>query len=431
MANGTLPPGDPAPELLEGRLWVDGCFDFFHHGHAGAVVQARQLGDELYAGVHSDEDILENKGPTVMTLRERLLATDACRWVTKSVPCAPYVTQLDWISHFGCKYVVHGDDITSDSSGEDCYRFVKAANRFKVVKRTPSISTTDLVGRMLLCTKGHFIKSLEKVLAGEEGVGTEEERKAEAAAMMERIRLYATDETAKNPGVDVWFWTEAGSFKELFKGKGPQLGQRVVYVDGGFDLFSSGHIEFLRMVIQAEEELARQDGWYSEQAVNERKGKGGDYGPVFVVAGVHDDEVINAEKGVNYPIMNIYERGLCVLQCRYVNAVIFGAPFIPTKSYLTSLPWGTPDAVYHGPTSFMPTAEDVYVAPKEMGIYREIGHHEFEDVNAGTIVQRIMKSRDLYEARQKAKGMKADIEAAHRQREILEEEQRRKEASLR
>lgn len=28
----TLPPGDPAPELLDGRLWVDGCFDFFHHG---------------------------------------------------------------------------------------------------------------------------------------------------------------------------------------------------------------------------------------------------------------------------------------------------------------------------------------------------------------------------------------------------------------
>lgn len=23
---------DPAPELSEGRLWVDGCFDFFHHG---------------------------------------------------------------------------------------------------------------------------------------------------------------------------------------------------------------------------------------------------------------------------------------------------------------------------------------------------------------------------------------------------------------
>lgn len=87
--------GDPAPELLDGRVWVDGCFDFFHHGtssrhtrrnhsrhpsqappltppgHAGAIVQARQLGDELYAGVHSDEAILANKGPTVMNLAER------------------------------------------------------------------------------------------------------------------------------------------------------------------------------------------------------------------------------------------------------------------------------------------------------------------------------------------------------------------------
>jgi hypothetical protein len=40
-------------------------------GHAGAIVQARQLGDELYVGIHSDESILENKGPTVMTLQER------------------------------------------------------------------------------------------------------------------------------------------------------------------------------------------------------------------------------------------------------------------------------------------------------------------------------------------------------------------------
>ena len=82
--------GEPATELYEGRIWVDGCFDFFHHGkphlslishsldtdrqtpgHAGAIVQARQLGNELYAGVHSDEAILANKGPTVMTLPER------------------------------------------------------------------------------------------------------------------------------------------------------------------------------------------------------------------------------------------------------------------------------------------------------------------------------------------------------------------------
>ncbi len=253
--------------------------------------------------------------------RQSLLAIEACRWVTKSVPYAPYVTQLDWISHFGCKYVVHGDDITSDSSGEDCYRFVKAANRFKVVKRTPSISTTDLVGRMLLCTKSHFIKSLLNVLHGREGPGTEAEYKAEGKAMTERIRLYATDETGLSPGADVYFWTgpvagSADSFSPFIHGSGHKPDQRVVYVDGGFDLFSSGHIEFLRLVVQKEEELAREKGFYSQQAVDARRAKGADYGPVYVVAGVHNDEVINQWKGVNYPIMNIYERGLCVLQCK-------------------------------------------------------------------------------------------------------------------
>ena len=430
-----FPPGEAAPELLDGRLWVDGCFDFFHHGHAGAIVQARQLGDELYIGVHSDEAILENKGPTVMLLRERLFAVDACRWVTQSVPSAPYVTQLDWVSHYGCRYVVHGDDITSDSAGEDCYRFVKAANRFKVVRRTPSISTTDLVGRMLLCTKTHFIRSLEATLAGHEGPGTDAERKATGEAMTERMRLYATDKTAKNPGVDVWFWDEATAseskenLRQLVKGPGPQIGQRVVYVDGGFDLFSSGHIAFLQNVLEAEETRARAEGWYAPEAVAERQGKkAGDYGPVYVVAGVHSDEVINEWKGVNYPIMNMYERGLCVLQCKYIDAVVFGAPFSPTRKYLSALPWGIPDAVYHGPTSFIPLTYDPYTEPKEMGIYVEIGKHEFADVNAGTIVDRILASRDRYEARQRAKGAKANLEEAHRRRETMEEEQRKKEA---
>lgn len=38
------------------------------------MLQARQLGSELYVGVHSDEAILENKGPTVMTMQERYIS---------------------------------------------------------------------------------------------------------------------------------------------------------------------------------------------------------------------------------------------------------------------------------------------------------------------------------------------------------------------
>lgn len=215
---------------------------------------------------------------------------------------------------------MHGDDITSDSSGEDCYRYVKAAGRFLVVKRTPGISTTDLVGRMLLCTKNHFIRSPLKTLAGEEGSESPEERKRSGDEMTQRIREYATDETGLQPGPQVLSWAgskaamqdyaseEKGTYRTMAYGKAPCQGQRIVYVDGGFDLFSSGHVEFLRQVAMAEDTIGRQNGWYEDSTK--------DYGPAYIVVGVHDDEVINHWKGVNYPIMNIFERGLCVLQCR-------------------------------------------------------------------------------------------------------------------
>lgn len=81
-----------------------------------------------------------------------------------------------------------------------------------------------------------------------------------------------------------------------------------------------------------------------------------------------------------------------------------------------------PDAVYHGPTAFMPLTFDPYIAAKDMGIYREIGSHDFQNVNAGEIVQRILKSRQMYEERQRKKGEKGAGEEAVRRREQLEEE---------
>jgi len=75
----------------------------------------------------------------------------------------------------------------------------------------------------------------------------------------------------------------------------------------------------------------------------------------------------------------------------------------------------------------MPLTYDPYTAPKEMGIYREIGEHDFSSVNAGQIVQRILKSRDMYEERQRVKGVKGIGEEATRRRERMEEEQKVKE----
>lgn len=261
---------------------------------------------------------------------------------------------------------------------------------------------------MLLCTKTHFIRSLPDVLEGREGSGTGEERIATGSAMLQRIRDYATDESGLKPGPEVWTWlgspsakvdggkAESGTFTNMVPGVGPAPDQRVVYVDGGFDLFSSGHIEFLRRVCQNEN------------------------GQAYIVAGVHDDIVINHWKVLNYPIMNIFERGLCVLQCKYVSAVVFSAPFSPSKAFLHNAPFGQVSAVYHGPTAFMPLTYDPYVGAKEMGIFKEVRSHAFEQVNAGEIVERILKSREAFTDRQRKKDGKAIGEEAVQRREEME-----------
>ncbi|KAI9883939.1 MAG: hypothetical protein M1823_004283 [Watsoniomyces obsoletus] len=453
-------PADPQEDIpiSKDRIWIDGCFDFSHHGHAGAMLQARRLGKELIVGIHSDEEIMDNKGPTVMTLKERISAVSACRWSSAIVPHAPYVTSLPWISHYGCHYVVHGDDITSDSTGQDCYRYVKSAGRFLVVKRTPGISTTDLVGRMLLYSKEHFIHSFSRVLRGEEGLGSATERKQRAENMREMIEGFASNESGLGKGAEVWSWigpnphnehnpditaTASGDdtenqapFTKLVTGIGPKEGQRIIYVDGGFDLFSSGHIEFLKLVHEAEEQLGQERGWEEESSKKNRIEKYGEnYRPAFIVAGIHDDETVNRWKGANYPIMNIFERGLCVLQCKYIQAIIFSAPFIPTAKYLELVPYGDgiPARVYHGPTNpvlhtripptILPplsssshrdtntdTVVDVYRDAKMLGIYKEIPRHDYQNVNAEMIVQRILMNRKAYEERQRMKAAKSAVE---------------------
>lgn len=68
----------------------------------------------------------------------------------------------------------------------------------------------------------------------------------------------------------------------------------------------------------------------------------------------------------------------------------------------------------------MPLTLDPYVDAKNMNIYEEIGKHEFQHVNAGEIVQRILRSREVYEARQQMKGVKAVVEEAIQTREDME-----------
>ena len=46
----------------------------------------------------------------------------------------------------------------------------------------------------------------------------------------------------------------------------------------------------------------------------------------FLLVGLHTDEDVSERRGLHLPIMDLHERCLSVLACKYVDEVIIGAP---------------------------------------------------------------------------------------------------------
>lgn len=63
------------------KVWCDGCYDMVHFGHANQLRQAKEMGDYLVVGVHTDEEITLHKGPPVFTEEERYKMVRAIKWV--------------------------------------------------------------------------------------------------------------------------------------------------------------------------------------------------------------------------------------------------------------------------------------------------------------------------------------------------------------
>eukprot|EP00268_Persea_americana_P041332 TRINITY_DN4113_c0_g1_i4.p1 TRINITY_DN4113_c0_g1~~TRINITY_DN4113_c0_g1_i4.p1 ORF type:complete len:254 (-),score=53.86 TRINITY_DN4113_c0_g1_i4:988-1749(-) len=135
------------------RVYMDGCFDLMHYGHANALRQAKALGDELVVGVVSDEEIIANKGPPVLSMEERLVLVSGLKWVDEVIADAPYaITEKFMNSLFNehkIDYIVLGDDPCLLPDGTDAYTLAKKAGHYKQIKRTEGVSSTDIVGRIL------------------------------------------------------------------------------------------------------------------------------------------------------------------------------------------------------------------------------------------------------------------------------------------
>lgn len=188
------------------RVWIDGCFDLFHYGHANALRQAKQLGDFVICGINSFEDISKNKGLPVFTDEERYEVVNSCRWVDFTLPNVPYAPSLELIKQYGCDLAVHGDDLALDINGEDVYKDPKEVGIFKEVSRTTGISTTEIVGRMMLQEKKIGYESTDS--------NSNEDR-----FLNDLIKKFSLPKKKKTG--------------------------KIVFIDGVFDLYHAGHCKAL------------------------------------------------------------------------------------------------------------------------------------------------------------------------------------------
>lgn len=330
------------------RVWVDGCWDY-HFGHANQLRQAKLMGDYLIVGVHSDAEITKHKGPPVFSEEERYKLIRAVKWVDEVVEDAPYITTLETLNKYECDFCVHGNDITLDADGLDTYRYVKAAGRYKECQRTVGISTTDLVERMLQATSN----------CGDQ---------AKVDAANESSQATKTSERPQSPEITKVskFYPSTRKIIQFSNLRDPKEGDKIMYVAGAFDIFHPAHVDFLEQV-----------------------SKQGDY----LIVGLYSDKIAKRLRGARYPIMNLQERVLSLLACKFVDEVVMEVPYEITSEFIEHFKI---DAVCHGrtPIGLNENGVDPYEVPKKFGIYVEVDSGN--SLTTELIVERIVQRRAEY-----------------------------------
>ncbi|KAK4757795.1 hypothetical protein SAY87_019096 [Trapa incisa] len=337
------------------RVYMDGCFDLMHYGHANALRQAKALGDELIVGVVSDEEIIANKGPPVLSMEERLALVSGLKWVDEVIPNAPYaITEQFMRSLFNehkIDYIIHGDDPCLLPDGTDAYALAKKVGRYKQIKRTEGVSSTDILGRIL--------SSLQNTEVIEQSDESSPNQKQCVGSHISQ------------------FLPTSRRIVQFSNGQGPGPDARVIYIDGAFDLFHAGHVEILKN--------ARQLG-------------------DFLLVGIYHDHTVSEHRGTGHPIMHLHERSLSVLACRYVDEVIIGAPWEITKDMITTfnISLVVRGTIAEGNNASQMVGSDPYAVPKSMGIFRLL--ESPKDITTSSIAQRIVANHDAYTKRNAKKN---------------------------
>ena len=378
------------------RVYMDGCFDLMHFGHANALRQARAIaslasaggegGDvegagaevELIVGLVSDEEILRCKGPPVLPEQERVKCVRAVKWVDDIIANVPYELTREFVEElfsekYGIDCIVHGDDPCYLPDGTDAYAIPKALGKYREIKRTEGVSTTDLVARLLEYADASESTSSQ---AGDESSGGKRSEKNER----HEARFCTTASRIAQFAAKVSYSKTSKMHEETEKRKTDKKQRKnekteettCCYVVGAFDVFNAGHVELLEECSFVADKV--------------------------VCAVIADEYLTRDQTNQPPPMLNQSERAMSAIACRHCDDVVVGAPARLTddicKTFnVTAVVFEDDDAV---------TERDRNVCEKNGVQILSVKERVFSRKKL-TIAKRVQANRALFEERQKRK----------------------------
>ncbi len=115
------------------------------------------------------------------------------------------------------------------------------------------------------------------------------------------------------------------------------------------------------------------------------------------MVGIHGDAIVNKTRGMNLPLLNLHERVLSVLGCRFVDDVLIDAPYEITPEMIASLRIAE---VIHGTCDEDEEScceQERYRHAREAGILSIV--QSPSDFRLERIFKRIHKNQETFQAR--------------------------------
>ena len=128
------------------RVYVDMVADLFHVGHLNLIRHAKQFGNYLIVGIHSDKDVASYKREPIISEKNRYEIIRSCRYVDEVIESAPLKITEEFLQKHKIDFVIHGDD-TSEQLKEQ-HEIPLRKNIVKYVPYTKGISTTEIISKI-------------------------------------------------------------------------------------------------------------------------------------------------------------------------------------------------------------------------------------------------------------------------------------------